>query len=81
MDIIVEMPPDLFQTVQMKEDLEQMLAAPVDLIRYHKHSTIISKAASSMKRSSSDPQLVHYILTNITIAIARIERRTILFGR
>ena len=36
-DIIVEMPPDLFQMVHMKEDLEQMLAAPVDLIRYHKH--------------------------------------------
>ena len=36
-DIVVVMPPDLFQMVHMKEDLEQILAAPVDLIRYHKH--------------------------------------------
>jgi uncharacterized protein len=36
-DIIVEMPPDLFEMVHMKEELEQILAAPVDLIRYHKY--------------------------------------------
>lgn len=36
-DIVVEMPPDLFQMVHMKEDLEQMLSAPVDLIRYNKY--------------------------------------------
>ncbi len=35
-DIIVEMPPDLFKMVHMKEDLEEILNAPVDLIRYHK---------------------------------------------
>lgn len=33
-DIVVEMPPDLFKMVHMKEDLEAILAAPVDLIRY-----------------------------------------------
>ncbi|HNS03088.1 MAG TPA: nucleotidyltransferase family protein [Anaerolineae bacterium] len=33
-DIVVEMPPDLFMMVHMKEDLEDILAAPVDLIRY-----------------------------------------------
>jgi uncharacterized protein len=36
-DIIVEMPPDLFQMVHAKEDLEQLLGASVDLIRLHKH--------------------------------------------
>ncbi len=36
-DIIVEMPPDLFQMVHMKEDLEQLLHASVDLIRDQKH--------------------------------------------
>lgn len=36
-DIIVEMPPDLFEMVHMKEELERILAAPVDLIRYHKY--------------------------------------------
>ena len=36
-DVVVEMPPDLFQMVHMKEDLEEMLAAPVDLVRYNKY--------------------------------------------
>ncbi len=36
MDIVIEMPPDLFKMVHMKEDLEEILAAPVDLIRYHR---------------------------------------------
>ncbi|MBW7885032.1 MAG: nucleotidyltransferase family protein [Caldilineaceae bacterium] len=36
-DIVVEMPPDLFQMVHMKEDLEQLLGVSVDLIRLHKH--------------------------------------------
>ena len=36
-DIVVEMPPDLFQMVHMKADLEAILDAPVDLIRYHKY--------------------------------------------
>lgn len=35
-DIVVEMPPDLFKMVHMKEYLEEILAAPVDLIRYHR---------------------------------------------
>ena len=34
-DVVVEMPPDLFQMVHMKEELEELLASPVDLIRYH----------------------------------------------
>ena len=32
-DIVVEMPPDLFQMVHMKEELEEMLVTSVDLIR------------------------------------------------
>lgn len=36
-DIIVEMPPDMFQMVHMKAELEELLIAPVDLIRDHKH--------------------------------------------
>lgn len=36
-DIVVEMPLDLFQMVPVKEYLEQLLDRPVDLIRLHKH--------------------------------------------
>jgi uncharacterized protein len=36
-DVVVEMPPDLFQMVHMKEELEQLLGVSVDLIRLHKH--------------------------------------------
>jgi uncharacterized protein len=36
-DIIVEMPPDLFEMVHMKEELEEILSTPIDLIRYHKY--------------------------------------------
>lgn len=36
-DIVVVMPPDLFQMVHMKDDLEALLATPVDLIRYSKY--------------------------------------------
>lgn len=36
-DIVVEMPPDLYQMVHMKAELEQLLAASVDLIRYQKY--------------------------------------------
>jgi len=36
-DIVVEMPPDLFQLVHMREELEQLLGVPVDLIRLHKY--------------------------------------------
>jgi predicted nucleotidyltransferase len=34
-DVVVEMPPDLYQMVHMKEELEELLVSPVDLIRYH----------------------------------------------
>lgn len=33
-DIVVEMPPDLFAMVHIKEYLEEALNAPVDLVRY-----------------------------------------------
>ncbi len=33
-DIVVEMPPDLFKMVHLKDELEEILAVPVDLIRY-----------------------------------------------
>lgn len=36
-DIVVEMPPDLFKMVHMKEELEQILTTSVDLIRYQKY--------------------------------------------
>ena len=36
-DIVVEMPPDLFLMVHMKEDLEAFLRTSVDLVRYQKH--------------------------------------------
>lgn len=36
-DIVVAMPPDLFQMVHAKEYLERLLNAPVDLIRLHNH--------------------------------------------
>lgn len=36
-DIVVEMPPDLFQMVHLKEELEEILVASVDLIRYQKY--------------------------------------------
>lgn len=36
-DIVVEMPPDLFRMVHLKEELETLLGTPVDLIRLHKH--------------------------------------------
>ena len=36
-DVVVEMPPDLFQMVHLREDLEQLLGVPVDLIRLHKN--------------------------------------------
>jgi len=42
-DIVVEMPPDLFQMVHMKEDLEELLGIPVDLIRLHKHMNTFLK--------------------------------------
>lgn len=42
-DIVVDMPPDLFLMVHMKEDLEDLLGVPVDLIRLHKHMNAFLK--------------------------------------
>ncbi len=42
-DIVVEMPPDLFQMVHMKEELEQLLVSSVDLIRYQKYLNALLK--------------------------------------
>ncbi len=36
-DIVVVMPPDAYQMVHMKDELEEMLLGSVDLIRYNKH--------------------------------------------
>jgi uncharacterized protein len=36
-DVVVVMPPDLFYMVHIKEELEDLLVAPVDLVRYHKY--------------------------------------------
>jgi predicted nucleotidyltransferase len=36
-DIVVHMPPDLFLMVHLKDELEQLLQAPVDLVRYQQH--------------------------------------------
>ncbi|MDX8413079.1 MAG: nucleotidyltransferase domain-containing protein [Mariprofundales bacterium] len=33
-DIVVEMPPDLYQMVHLKAELEEAFHAPVDLVRY-----------------------------------------------
>jgi predicted nucleotidyltransferase len=43
-DIVVEMPPDLFQMVHMKEELEEMLGVRVDLIRLHKYMNAFLKS-------------------------------------
>jgi predicted nucleotidyltransferase len=43
-DIVVEMPPDLFQMVHMKEELEALLGVPVDLIRMHKYLDTLLKS-------------------------------------
>ena len=36
-DIVVEMPPDAYQMVHMKDELEEILLSSVDLIRYNKY--------------------------------------------
>ena len=36
-DVIVEMPPDLFQLIGLKQDLEELLDRPVDIVRYREH--------------------------------------------
>ncbi len=33
-DVVVEMPPDMFARVNLKEDLERILGSKVDLVRY-----------------------------------------------
>jgi uncharacterized protein len=43
-DIIVHMPPDLFMMVHMKEELEQLLQSPVDLVRYQAHLNALLKS-------------------------------------
>lgn len=43
-DIVVHMPPDLFLMVHMKEELEQLLHSPVDLVRYQKHLNTLLKS-------------------------------------
>lgn len=43
-DVVVQMPPDLFQMVHMKAELEQILGVPVDLIRLHKHLNALLKS-------------------------------------
>ena len=36
-DIVVVMPPDAYQMVHMKDELEEMLLGSVDLLRYNKY--------------------------------------------
>jgi uncharacterized protein len=43
-DIVVEMPPDLFRMVHMKDELEGLLGVPVDLIRLHKYMDTFLKS-------------------------------------
>lgn len=43
-DIVVHMPPDLFLMVHMKEELEQLLHTPVDLVRYQQHLNALLKS-------------------------------------
>jgi predicted nucleotidyltransferase len=43
-DIVVEMPPDLFQMVHIKEELERLLGVRVDLIRLHKYLNAFLKS-------------------------------------
>lgn len=42
-DIVVEMPPDLFKMVHMKAELEKLLSRSVDLIRYQKYLNALLK--------------------------------------
>lgn len=42
-DIVVQMPPDLFQMVHMQEELEQLLRTSVDLVRYQKYLNTLLK--------------------------------------
>jgi len=42
-DIVVEMPPDLYAMVHAKEQLEKALHAPVDLVRYRSRMNSLLK--------------------------------------
>ncbi|NOQ22488.1 MAG: nucleotidyltransferase [Candidatus Aegiribacteria sp.] len=42
-DIVVEMPPDLYAMVHAKEQLEEALHAPVDLVRYRSRMNSLLK--------------------------------------
>ena len=42
-DIVVEMPPDLYAMVHVKEYLEEALHAPVDLVRYRNQMNALLK--------------------------------------
>lgn len=42
-DVVVEMPPDLFQMVHMKAELEELFSTSVDLIRYQKYLNTLLK--------------------------------------
>jgi uncharacterized protein len=42
-DIVVEMPPDLYAMVHLKEQLEEALHAPVDLVRYRTRMNALLK--------------------------------------
>jgi len=42
-DIVVEMPPDLYAMVHVKEQLEGALHAPVDLVRYRNRMNSLLK--------------------------------------
>lgn len=36
-DVIVEMSPDLFQLIGLKQELEELFDRPVDIVRYREH--------------------------------------------
>ena len=36
-DVVVEMPPDLFKLVGLKQELEELLDRPVDIVRYREN--------------------------------------------
>jgi uncharacterized protein len=42
-DVVVDMPPDLFAMVHLKEQLEKAFQAQVDLVRYRKQMNAFLK--------------------------------------
>lgn len=42
-DIVVEMKPDLLKRSALRQELEEMLNSPVDVIRYSKHMNPLLK--------------------------------------